>query len=533
MIGLIRNSAMKNLNSRFLGFLKEKGFYMPAAIFFISFIPRILLLSKGPFHYDTVDLLIQMRDRAFTSHGIYFPAVSAFVIFIAYLKGFFLSFASDFGVILFLTAFVASVSCSLIYILLKKILSDDGAIIFSVLVSFFPVYFSVTTFGRLDHAFSILAIVFFLHFLFKNRFYIACVFLALAISSRGECIFLLVSVICYIAFFVFSKRYLSKKKKIFTFIRISMFVFLITVGIWAIMGLLVGGKKWFDGFIFSEIIKRFSTKDTSVSPYFWEFKFSNIMRGFMIIYKAFPVLFFVGLYGAWLKLKSKNYKECVFFFLGFLVPFLYVVNREADIPRYVIVPAFFLLYFIAYGTKDIIRLRPAFGGTSADFAEEITWSSIKIKASKLGIACVFAFFMFVYIFPVVYPRHLYAYQVDIAKYIQKNTPLNSTIIIQDSWIFMDYYGSRNLIIPPADCDKDKWNKFISRLVKALSSGKEPYMLATAFTYDFCSIMMQIMNSAFLSEKIGEPFGEDWHGYCSVKRHIYKETIFRLYPIRPK
>lgn len=57
-----------------------KNIILVLIVFFFSFVPRFFLLSKGPFHWDTVDFLFEMKDKSITGHSANLLS-SSFVIF--------------------------------------------------------------------------------------------------------------------------------------------------------------------------------------------------------------------------------------------------------------------------------------------------------------------------------------------------------------------------------------------------------------------------------------------------------------------
>ncbi|MCU0666689.1 MAG: glycosyltransferase family 39 protein [Candidatus Omnitrophica bacterium] len=474
--------------------------YYGLFIFAVSFWVRWLLLSKGPFHYDTVDFLIQMREHSISEHGIYMPLASVFVIFLSWIKSLFLKNLDDLNLLMFVTVLFSSLGQMLGYLLFRKRIGDASSFALFLLFSFYPAFLSVTTFGRIDHALASLLLPICLFYLFELSWIKSSIFAGLAIASRGECALVIPAMLFWLI--------IQKRENILYALRCVFLFSLFSLGLWALISLLAARKGWVDNFIMPEIVQRFFIKKPDQFLIVWEFTFAHIAQGFVMLGQTLRVSILACLVGLYLWMKKENLKLNLFFFIAFLVPFVYVVNREADTPRYLIVPVFFLFYYAARGIAYLSRERLFLSG---------------------ALTFLFIIPMFLYIYPLLWQRHLHAYQVDFAKNIEAFTQPNSLIITQDEWIFLKYYTKREALVPPSDCDVNKWTDFLSQLRKHYQSGRPLYLVSSGLSYDPCRVLFNFIQNNFFLQRQFVLLNENWHQDCAIRKHLLKEELMRLVP----
>lgn len=475
-------------------------------LFSLSFIPRILLLSKGPFHFDTVDLLMEMRDKALTSHGATFVLPSSIVIVLAYIKDILAPRISDLKLLLVFTVFVSSLSIVTIFQVFKKIFGTIFSFTFALLISFFPLYFSITTYGRIDYAFVFLLLPCVIYYCIKQKWIPCALYTGLAISCRPEIIFLLPAFLVYITFSWFEYKKCALKNRILGIIRDFLVIALISTGLWLTLSLVLGREKWFQFMVLKIILPQFSpNKPVDMLVVLGRFNFNNILDGLKLVFQLMSLPLILSVAGLIKQLWQKKYKEAVLFLIPFIILFLLVVNLETYESRYLVVPVFFLIYFSCAGIIAVFK---------------------KPRIATLFTALC-AVLMFSTIMPVVYARHMEAYQVDFAKFTEKVTEPDSVIITQDEWIFLKYYTSKEFLIPPSGCDIQEWNRFFDKINAILDSGRLVYLTSTGLSYDRCLIFRNYIESNFYVKPIGSSMVENWHR--DINRHTFKEKILLLVP----
>jgi len=163
-------------------------------LFFVSLIPRLMFLSKGPFHYDTLDYIRsgEMTLKNFSiayAHGAGYPLTVA-VSAIAQWFGGFLGM-DGVSSIMVLAAILASVAVVCFFFFVLELCGNMIVSFFAaLLLSFMPAFFSVTTHGRLDHGLEMVFIFLSFYLLMskgtpriKNIFF-SSLFMGLAIPSH-------------------------------------------------------------------------------------------------------------------------------------------------------------------------------------------------------------------------------------------------------------------------------------------------------------------------------------------------------------
>jgi len=126
------------------------------ALFIIALLPRILLLSKGPFHWDSLAMIIcgekTLRGEICLAQDIgAYGSILTNSLFI--FVGSYLGLSSE-QAVLFFVSFFSAVSILIFYLFIKEFFKTEKLALYStVLFAFLPTYFSVSTFGRTDHVF--------------------------------------------------------------------------------------------------------------------------------------------------------------------------------------------------------------------------------------------------------------------------------------------------------------------------------------------------------------------------------------------
>ena len=472
-------------------------------LFFVTFISHILLLSKGPFHYDVVDYLISMRDKAVTFHESSYPLVAFFIIGLGYLKDACMGAISSLTLLLWTTAFFTSLLAVLIYGIFKKLFDRNIGLAYAALVTFYPPFFSVTTFGRIDHVFAIIFVSLSFFYFLKNKRWRCVIFTSLAIATRPENALILIPYCVFIVLRVLQDADLSFRKKTYRIIKecgiISFFALLIVV----VVGLSVPEGKWF-----SRVILRFFGKEGSFDrAVFLGFSCSRFFQRLLECARTMTVLPAICiLYGVGKKALEKDFKLLLVFLLPFLIAFLYLANFEGFSTRHFILPFFFLAFFASYAIVVVFQ----------------TTRGVVL----FTILCVIA--MLNSAIPYVYHRHVNALQVDFVKDVERLTPPGSLIIAQDTEVFFRYYGKRKVLQPPTNDSEIEWAKFNAEIINTLRAGKSVYMIATALTYDPYGIFRRYVSDSFLTMNIGTWLNEAWHR-VETELYLYREKVFLLIP----
>jgi hypothetical protein len=478
------------------------------AIFAVSFLPRLLLLNKGPFHYDTLDLMICMRDKAFTDHAVMFTLPSFLMICLAFLRDAFLPGITDLSLVLVSTACVASLAAAVTYAVFRKIFTEPVAIAYALVISFFPVFFSITTFGRIDHALALAFLPLCVYYLMQRKWLACAICTGLGIASRPETAFTLSGFFVWAACDIFGHKELPLKTKLLVTAKIILTLSFFSALVWLGLSLALGRRMWFDQIVMNLMAKQFGKKDPLDTVVILQIDPRKTFAYFLTILRLLSVTSLFFAFGLFKKIRERNFKDMLLFLVSFFACATLVMNFEMALNelRYLAVPVFFFAYFIAFGFAFVFK-----------------------KTGRLFLACLLcAVAMLFPVWPTLYDRHTHAYQVDFARYLAGVTTAGSVVITQDEWIFIKYYAGREVIVPPSLCVTNDWGPFFEKVRAAIALRKPLYFTYTAVSYDYCHILRKFIQKGFRAFLVGAHLNEDWHP-DTIGRHVYREPIYMLVP----
>ncbi len=472
-------------------------------IFSLCLIPRLLLLSKGPFHYDVAEYLISMRDKVVTFHTASFPLVSFLIVVLAYLRDALAPRISYLAILSVSTALAAALASVVIYLTFRNIVNKNAALIYALLVSFVPPFFSVTTYGRMDHALAILFIPISVYCFLKERWIICALATSLLIGSRPEGIIILGIYTLFIFLNNLNKKGIPPDKKWYPAAR-ELFLLLTfsLVPVFIIALITPNGKNFFT------IVEKGVLRDPAYqnTETFAGLKLARMRVGLSTLFRiaALPALF--AAFGVLKKVFEKDLRTILFFAVSFLIFFAFLVDMDVFSSRYLIFPVFFMMFFTSYGISAIR----------------------KIKMVQAVVTAFMILIMFTSVFFIIRSRHLNDYQVDFAKYVESITEPNSVIITQDEWVFLNYYTKRAVLIPPVGVSSKEWNAFFEKVLAALMTGHPVYLTAMGLTYDPAFALRSFIQNNFYLKDVGAQINEDWYGK-EIDQHLFCEQVFMMIP----
>lgn len=489
--------------------LRHRAIFVFAVILALGFIPRLLLLSKGPLHYDTVDLLMEMRGKAITEHGAIFPVASSAVIALGWIKSLFLPRISDLSVLLVFTAGMAALVPACVYLLFRRREGELSAAVFALLLSFLPLFFSVTTYGRIDHVLGLLFLALSVYSCLQKRSFACMIFTSLAISCRPECVFVFPGYFVYLFLEKISEKGQTVKEKLWALLRDFSVLAAGTFILWVAVSLVLGREKWFQAMFMKMVAGQFAERKPSDTVFF-NFAYQQLLHTAYAVLRFLAVPIIFAVYGLFRKIRERKLSSPdIFFLVSFVVSFILISNieRAVDEHRYLLVPLFFLVYFSSCGIAALFR------------KEAVAW----------GITMACALSMLVPVLPILKDRHENAYQVDFARYLESVTQPGGVVIVQDEWIFIRYYTSREVLLPPYQCDMRDWLVFFDKIRALIKEGKPLYIVTTGLTYDPCLILRRFIERNFFLQTVGVHKNESWHPETGGTR-FFTENIFYLVPV---
>lgn len=475
--------------------------------FLISFFPRLFLLSAGPFHYDSLDYIISGAKTLETfriqyAHGVGYPLTVIVSAISQVLFGIFgINPANS---VLIAGAVLGSLSVFSLYLFVYGIFKNfEIAFFTSLIFSFSPAFFSITTHGRIDHGLECIFLPLSFYLLIREgkasirKYFISSLLLGLAIASRLSAA---IAVLIWGLWYLFWE---PSFKKIF---RIKILA-IITLGI-TIPPLIF----YWPALAKSGLKIIADTANDPNQAVGWAGLFTPLtLLGLKWELEMLTILgTILILAGACLLFKEYNRKKLLLFLLWFLISFLYFSNIGCESPRYLIWPSFPLFIFAAYALYKIYVLR---------------------KYLAYIILAALIILQITPIMPILISRHRRNFQKEFASYVGNIIEDNSIILAKDEWIFLEYYirnKQKTITSFPSTCDEKEMEMFLNVLDGWLTKGKNVYIVETGFSYDPCNLFINKTMERYKILFAGKYINEDWHRKC-ISDGLFIEKIFKLLP----
>jgi hypothetical protein len=471
-------------------------------LFALAFFLRFMLVSKGPFHYDTLDLAI-CAQQTLETHALHYEHGSGYPLTVI-IGAFFIGIARLFGVtdpvagVNMMSVVFGAAGVVAFFFFLEKLFDQHRALFGSILLAFFGAHIAISTFGKsltLSIFFSLASAYFLLCYLKDNRrlcFYYAIAFLGFCGAARLSDLLVMTPFVYLLA------RYGRPKasrvfRDIFVFVGLSVAVSLI----FYLPLLMENGFSQFQNVLSSTREARFLGLMSFVFP-----------KSIVWLADAFrPEGVIVALAGLGFLFIHRRLKELVFFLIWFYVFQIFYGNISSSGTRYLVIAWLPLLAAQGYFLGSF-RHRIAFYGAFILFA----W---------LALA---GFWRDV---PAIEYRHRHALQVDFARWVADQTPTDSLIIAVDEAIFLKFYTDSNIVTRPVTCRAGELEAFFTETVDpVLSAGRRVFMVRSAIAYDECAVFRKTVRDLYRVKLIGIKINEDWH-HALLNQSLFKEELYEL------
>jgi len=481
-------------------------------IFAIAAIPRFAFISKGPFHYDTLDYVIAGKKTLETgslhyAHGVGYPLTVILSAFSQLIFGFFL--ADGIKAVLIITVIGASLATLAFFIFVDFLFKNKKIALFSALIfSFFPPFFSVTTYGRLDHAFALLFVISSFYFLFrhlraKNVKYLvySSVFLGLAVCTRFSTLW---TVFPYLFVYVSWNSRLKKNKLI-----VFKNAFTIDKFVFSVFPAILTVTAFYLPMFLNSGISRFIEVISNPYQAKWMGLFTPLLTlSISWMVKSLTYLgIALGILGIYFIFKEKKF-ICFFSVVWVILLTLYFGNLSSVSPRYLILPSLPLFFVIGFSIHKIEQFRKYLG---------------------LTILAILIFWTVYPIYPILEFRHSHNMQKEFAMYLKNITEENAIILAKDEGIFLRYYlesTNRSITSFPSTCNQVKMDEFFERMDSWLGENRSVYIIETGFAYDPCGLFLNTLLQNYNLTLVGKHLNEDWH-HKSISPGLFEERVFKI------
>lgn len=498
----------------------NKNIYIPLSIFLVSFLIRFCLISKGPYHIDTLQLILKGQTlldshRLEMRSGLGFPLsviLSAGFIFLA--KVF--SIGDPVFAVNFMSVVTSSLSVLFFYLLVEKLFNKKTAFFSSILFSLSPLFLGLSVYGK-SHTPSLLFLFISIYFilLWRERkktktFLCASIFIALMGATRildMALLFLPLSLLI-----LWSDRLaetsspLQKKKQLWK----QVFLFWIT----AIPLILTFYLPFF-----------IDTNSASHKTYFLNDLRIGLTENFMGLCSPRLLVTF-----DFLRINTTT--------LGLILVVLslfFLFTRKK--------PLFFILFFwiliplIAYGNlhttvapRYFVTLLPALyiciGFILSYFSNQ---NKIKTALSLLLFLYILTY-SWIFMYPALKARHENAILPAFAQWTEKMIPDNGTIICGDESAFFRYYTQLNILGRPMDFfaySEETLANYQKRIDSLLNEAIPVYIhTGSLYAYNKNEQFSNLFWDNYTLTYIGTHPYEDWHK-GEMELQIYPFDLFKI------
>ena len=465
-------------------------------LFLLTLCVRLFLISKGPYHYDCLELLISSQKTLQTHqlqymHGAGYPLTVLIGAFFLLVFGHWSPvFAINLIGVIFSTACIPALYC-----LVRRLLDANAAFFSAVLLSFLPGLLSVSIYGNNNAVslfFILLSALFMLRALSgKGTFGLAWSGLCLGASAGcrlPDVIFFLPLAVLYFSGAGFNRR--SLKDFFLSFL----------VPFAAVPALL-----YYPMFARGELKQLLAVPEQMGGKYLGPF--SRLLGGSSAIFinLVSPPVLMSALGGLFCLIRENRTKLFYFLLVWFAVTFFFYANISTMEARMLDIAAVPVAVMAGFLLSRVYKIMPAGGAL---------------------LLAVIAGMMFFFIYPALKFRHDHNFQESFSHWVRKNTPADSVVISGDEWIFLDYYAQRQALHKPWSCDGFSTGDFLGKIDRDLDEGRKVFILESVISTDRCGLFRKSAQQKYRLVRFGWHYNEDWHHAC-LATHVYRDSLLEL------
>lgn len=481
----------------------SRSWILPLIIFFASFILRLCLISKGPYHLDCLTLALNAQ-KALVEHqlpyqfGTGYPlTVLTGALFVGLAK--ILSINDSVFAVNLMSVWLSSFSVLIFFLFIKNIFNTLTALLCALALSLHPIFLTLSVYGN-SHIVSFFFLILGLYFLTKRENPLRNIGFTICLGLMGAArIQDMVLMLIPTAFFWWSQQSSSQKDGTKTFCQCFFFAVVIAVA-----------------FHLPYLLTQEHGQYQSQLKEFWTLGLTSNFAGFISpsLARALAIIgistTFVGTliaaYG-FIRLTATQIRTGIFLAFWFLCPLLFYGNVMTIVPRFLLLPIAALLIAEAYGLS-------------------LLWNT-KHLVRKLIIAAVFAMMLllpfFTNILPILQFRHSHTLLPDWARFIEKNTESVAYLIVGDEELFIHTYGHRKTLTK-----KMAMEEFKTQLSRLLAKNVPVYITETGlYVSNPSPEFSSYIKSTYHLELRGKKTVEDWHG-GELMLETRPDKLYRIY-----
>ena len=502
----------------------KNGFLIPLSLLLFSFILRVTLISKGPYHVDCLNLALNAEELIKTHQltyqtGFGYPLVVILAAFFTALSKLYSIYDSVFAVN-FMSVVFSSASVVILYFFVKSQLEVSTAFFSGILFSMCPLFLGVSVYGT-SHTpcifFLLGGLYFLVNYLKKKQrcsLLLGGVSIGLMAACRLQDMILMTVPILY--FLMSDNKRIEGNEAQGSLFRSfgDCLLFLSVVALVAVafhFPYLIGESKdiyrsQLSDFILHGAVQNFRGLFSDSMKY----AFTKLVYNFTYLGLLLAIL------GAWI-LSVNQVKFMRFLVVWFLIPLIFYGNLYSSVSRFFIISCIPLYVFIGVAISHLYR-----------------------KSKVIKIVSIFCFLFIMYkpffsIYPILKLRHEQAFIPEYVRWVKDNTEDNAVLITIDFNLFYSYYGPMELMgrpieVPLMHITIENLDNFRNSLDAKFHEGIPVYITDYGLhIYDYLNEFSRYMENNYDLIEIGSKLNESWYR----GEDTMNLSKIRLYRILPK
>ncbi|OGX27416.1 MAG: hypothetical protein A2787_00930 [Omnitrophica WOR_2 bacterium RIFCSPHIGHO2_01_FULL_48_9] len=495
----------------------------PCLILLLSFALRLSLISKGPYHQDSLWLVVQAEKTLETGQlqqyfGVGFPlTVLLASLFIFVMK--FLAGSDPVWAVNFMSVVLSSLGIFVFYFFIKRLLDERTAVMGALALSVNPLFLGLSVYGKNYMPmlfFLFLGLLFLLRFRdaasYKDYFISAVMFGCMGASRIHDLVWMFVPV-SYLLVVVLREHAVVTKVRPPEILK-SFTIFWLTVSgtilIFYLPLLLQSGAG-------EQIFSIRHAVREHVFEYYMGIFSRRTPQGLQFIVEAVSLLGIGLAIGGLGQLYHKRRPVFIFLLLWFIFPTLYYANLHTTLAH-----------------RHLLLAVPPLLIAQGFLISEIGQKRLALKVAAYGVFVIMSCLLLASIYPTLKTRHHHSYIAEFAQWTAVHTEPNAVIVANDDAGFFTYYGKRKTLAKPAAPIGKKWDladadlRAFKEQVDQLLAQNIPVYITTVslLAYDGGGKFVDFMDEHYCFEKIGTHPYEDWHG-GELRSQIFMIELYRI------
>lgn len=503
--------------------MKNKDHFLCLILGFAALVLRLLLISKGPFSHESLNLALKAEQTLETGQlqymfGTGYPlTVMISAVFVGMGKLFGLTdlvIANN-----LMSAVCSSISVALFYLFVQRLLDRPTAIMSAILLAACPIFLGISVYGK-GHAIELiflftglLVLMKYLHTYRLKDLIIGAVVFGLMGGTRLQDLAFVMPAIYFLLVFMRKEKddRSGERPSVGQHILALVIFSAIIVGVTFILHApYFFGPQRADYFAQYARFRNATFTAEHGQSFFhsWPFYQKWFIQNFSIIGLGVFVLGLVGM------LIGKR-RMGLFLLLWFAVPFVFYLIIDTTIPR-----------------LFVILLPPMIISISGFLNFFLKADSILKRGLSILIFLAIIGMSSIEIYPLFKFRHDHELLPDYVRWVQDNTPPDTRLILQDDYLFFQHYGSFEILkrpLPGGPDDSHRFADFKDRLDRLFAKGIPVYTTGIGlYTYDPHKKFAIYLRQYYVVEEIGRYAYEDYHT-GELNKLIFPNPLIRITP----